>query len=134
MKTILITFLVLITPALAALGHDFYLYYTADPDLERPFYLADIGWIWVTYHEQSHNDAVDFVGKEMWAEFIAPIMNQPAAILLSIPAFAIFLTMFVLKMFGIGPYEGEGVLYSKAKKVPVSKKGAPSGKMKFKRK
>ena len=55
MKTILVTFLVLIMPALGALGHDFYLYYTADPDLERPFYLADIGWIWVTYHEQSHS-------------------------------------------------------------------------------
>lgn len=137
MKTILITFFILMIPAIGALGFDYYRFYTADPTLDQEFMLAEVGWLWVTYHESSHNAAVEAVGEDMWAELVAPLMSLDAVLLLSIPALLIFGVMMSLKTFGVGPYEGEGLLASKAKKVSsfsTEKAFKKKGKTKYKRK
>lgn len=46
MQRYLLTLVILMVPALAALGHDVYLY---SQNMEKPFRLTDYGYIWNTY-------------------------------------------------------------------------------------
>ncbi len=50
MQRYLLTLVVLMIPALIALGHDVYLY---SQNMEKPFELTDYGYIWTTYSPES---------------------------------------------------------------------------------
>lgn len=54
-----ILFFLLLLPALAALGHDVYMF-TQNQD--KGFRLSDLGWLWDKYHKESHDQWKNYVG------------------------------------------------------------------------
>lgn len=83
---------------LAALGHDLYYFYEHQ---DEGFKFSEVGWLWHTYHPDSHNKALEIVGVPPWKSYITPILSMKSLILgLSITAFMLFVMLAVnsLKM------------------------------------
>ena len=77
---------ILALPALAVLGHDSYLAYTnTQYELAERFYLSDLGWLWKTYHIESMEWARFAFEPEIWSQFIDPILEQKALLIMGFP-------------------------------------------------
>ena len=133
---------VLALPALAVLGHDIYLAYNnTELEITERFWLSDVGWLWVKYSPDTYNWAVENTDAVIWNGIIDPLLQQSALWVAGAP-FALFLAvMLLLKIFGMGPYEGQGMLrltalarVKKTKGDYTFSGGASKKKMKYKRK
>lgn len=124
MQTIFVTLLALLIPAMAALGHDYYIYISADPTLETNFYFAQIGWIWQTYHESSLTYIEGKIPENIWQILIVPVLKAPATIALATPAIVVFIIMLTMKAFGLGAYEGEGFIKGRPTKFKKENAGS----------
>lgn len=67
-------------PAIAALGHDFYLAGVPDPGRPAGFYFSDLGWVWVTYAKASHDWAAANLPTEVWATIVEMMLQKPAVL------------------------------------------------------
>ncbi len=85
----------LVVPALIALGFDYYLYYE---NQEEGFKFTDLGWIWIEYHEASHNYLMEQVGNEYWIQYIVPILKLPMAVVALIFSCIVILSMMMIKL------------------------------------
>jgi len=130
--------------AAAAVGHDIW-HAANDPkgldnlDVNNlPF--SDLGWVWKTYSIESYNWAHGNIDKNAWSTYIDPILKQKTVVIASIPAAVMFALMFILKLFGWWPFEGQGWLFSKQQIFKKSKDyafkdplGKKAQKVKYKR-
>jgi len=89
---------IILLPALAAIGHDGYLFYENQP--EEGFRLASLGFIWTTYHLESYKQAVEMLEPDVWA-YINEILAFPAVyVALALAAFLGILGGLVYMIFG----------------------------------
>lgn len=98
------TIFIVLLPALAALGHDAYLYYMnqdsaiyAEGELHRFF--ASLGYIWTTYHPSSYQEVVRSVSKETWS-VINMVLTQKAFFVGLVFAAVIYVLSFLSWFFG----------------------------------
>lgn len=110
MRDLYLIAFILALPALAVLGHDVYLAYNnTQLDVTERFYLSDLGWLWVTYHPSSYHWAMDNVDPTLWHSVVDPLLQTSALYVLGAPFAAFVVIVTILKIFGIGPFEGNGL-------------------------
>jgi hypothetical protein len=124
--------LLLLIPALIALGHDIYLFYTnfLNPGmfsidlLMKEFKFSALGFIWTTYDVESYKMAVQTMEPKDWKQLDAFLTLKAFHVGL---AFAgLFVVLFsILKIFGKGPFAGEKESKSK---IPQKKKSGFASK------
>ena len=111
---------VLFLPALVALGHDMYLFFTNhvdDPvmlsskDVEEGFKFSALGFIWTNYEPESYKAVAASMSQENWAilDFLLTIKAFFAGLVF---AGIIILPLMLLGLFGIGPMAKENKAYS----------------------
>lgn len=108
MPIILLTILSL--PALAALGFDLYLAYGETMDLSQPMALTSVGWLWLTYHPDSYKLLKETIEPDTWALFIKPVLMQKTVVIALLPLYIAVPAFIVMKTFGLGRYEGQGLI------------------------
>ncbi|MBL3677320.1 MAG: hypothetical protein JKP92_07465 [Alphaproteobacteria bacterium] len=82
MSRFVMLFLLPLLPALAALGHDAYIYTQVEGESD-PFRFVALGWIVVTYLPEAHQAALSWLRADapLWAlEGYATVLAQPAAL------------------------------------------------------
>ena len=133
---------VLLIPALAAIGHDLYLFHQEHLSpgvfsidlLMKEFKISALGFLWTTYGLESYKSVVQTTDPETWAT-IDKMLTFKA--FYSALAFAgVFIAFFtILKFMGIGPFVTEENRKTvQEKEIDSLRAGAKSKKMKYKRK
>jgi hypothetical protein len=89
---------VVLIPALAALGHDLYLF---SLDQSRGFMLSTPGYMWTHYHKESYEWAVHNLDPGIWA-MIDYLLAQKGLLLGVIFAGAIWLVIGLFKILKLG--------------------------------
>lgn len=134
-------FLLLCLPAIAALGFDLWLAYGENMDFSKPLELSSVGWLWVRYAEDNYNVIRQSMDPGTWATFIKPILSQKLVTVALLPVYIAIPVLLVMKICGLGGYEGQG-LFSGFGRKPGGRKGftyqadlgdAPRRKMKYNR-
>ena len=101
---------ILALPALAVLGHDGYMAYNnTEYELAERFYLSDLGWLWTKYSPDSFEWAKFAFEETTWTQFVDPILEQKAFYIASIAVGIALLTLLVMRIFGVGAYQGQGL-------------------------
>lgn len=147
MRNPTVIFLFLI-PAIIALGHDTYLFYTNIVEtkgftldlLLSEFKFSSLGYIWTSYDEEGFKMALMSTDKETWAWIDYLLTFQAFYLGLAFAAVMSFIFFFFGVVFGIGPlaFENGKVFQSPAsskKKEDTSfRSGQQSKKLNYKRK
>ena len=124
--------LILLIPALIALGHDIYLFYTnfLNPGmfsidlLMKEFKFSALGFIWTTYDVESYKMAVQSMAPADWAKLDKFLTLK--AFYVGLTFTGIFILLFaILKIFGKGPFAGEQESKSR---IPMKKKSGFASK------
>ena len=121
-----VLFFVLSIPALGALGFDLWLAYGETMDFSKPLQLSSVGWLWVKYAEANYNMMRDSIDPATWASFIKPILSQKLVTVALLPVYIGVPIVLVMKLFGLGRYEGEGLLSGLGQRKSRSKDGFAS--------
>lgn len=136
-------FFVLCLPALAAIGFDIWLAYGETRDFSKPLELSSVGWLWVKYAGDNYNTMRQTIEPETWASIIKPILSQKMVTIALLPVFIAIPVLLVMKTFGWGSYEGNGLFKARSFKKGGKGKGftyqadmgdGPKKKMKYNRK
>lgn len=142
---LIILFFVLSLPAIGALGFDLWLAYGETMNFNKPLELSSVGWLWVKYAEENYNVMRDSIDPATWSGFIKPILSQKLVTVALLPVYIAIPALLIMKIFGLGSYQGAGLLQgisSKSGKKTGAKKGysykadlgdAPRKQMKYKR-
>lgn len=123
MRALIIFGILLSLLPLAALGHDLYMAYGKDGeiDLSQPFQLSYVGWLWQTYSPDTFRITRSNFEPETWARWIRPILEQSALIITLIPPSIIFAIVLVLKIVR------SGLFMLKMKTGPAASKVSKAG-------
>lgn len=105
----------LLIPVIAALGYDAYVYYE---NQEEGFKLSDLGWLWTTYSQDTHDQAFQQLGEESWRKYVVPILKLPTVVAMVI--FAVVILMIVLLIQGLASI-GSGKFSSKGNKKTLGR-------------
>lgn len=99
-------------PPLAALGHDLYIAFFKDGvlDLNNPFQPSDIGWLWQTYDPASYDWAFQNIDPATWSGVVDPLLHMTAMVAAAVPAIFVYMVLIGLKIVGVGPFEGSGLM------------------------
>ncbi len=96
---------VLLLPALACLGYDGYMYYLSlEEDKGLPFSFTDLGYLWVTYAPDSHDWALDLIGKQAWGNIVSPVLQLPAVLIFLLLALPFYIGFGICWLFGARPF------------------------------
>ncbi len=121
MRDLYILAFILALPALAVLGHDVYIAYNnTNLEVADRFYLSDLGWLWVNYSPDSYDWVVRSTDAVIWNSIVDPLLQKSALYVLGAPFAAFFIITVFMKIFGLGPFEGNGLSFSS---LSVRKKG-----------
>ncbi len=101
-------FFFLSLPALAALGFDLYLAYGETFDFSKPLELSSVGWLWLTYSEETFRTFKQSVDPGLWETFIKPVMSLKTVVAALFPIYIALPIVLLRKTFGWGPYQGNG--------------------------
>ena len=132
--TLLLTFLIL--PVLGALGHDIYITYQ-DQDFNKPMMFSDVGYLWTHYHPESYNWARSNFSPESWSYLVTFILEQKTMLVAGIPFAIAGIILLVLKLLGLPPFSGGGLMGGRFKKKGGFNFGSgdkKQGRMKYNRK
>lgn len=110
MRGVILLCFFLALPPLAVLGHDLYMAYGEEIDLTQPFKQSDLGWLWVTYQPETYNWARGQASPETWEEYVSPVLRQKALTVTAAPALAVYPLLVVLRIIGLWPFSGSGLL------------------------
>lgn len=121
---------VLALPALAALGHDIYLYYN-NPDMGFKF--AALGFIWTNYHPESYKWTVEQTQPMGYWDSINSLLAQKAFFVGLAFAGIFYVLIGILKLLGVGA-EKELKSFSGNKRVDEMLGRKKAGGFKYKRK
>lgn len=114
-------------PALAAIGHDIWLYYN---DPSRPFEFAALGFIWTKYHPESYRAVMEGTSPETWGT-INYLLTFPALYLGLVFALFFYAVIGLCVLF---KPSGEKKEKSSARNAAKSWKPKTFPKKKFKKK
>ncbi|GJL85654.1 MAG: hypothetical protein DHS20C02_14290 [Micavibrio sp.] len=102
---------ILLLPAIAALGHDIYLFvindgietrpsiFTGNPDDKGILsYFAALGFIWTQYHEESYKWVVQNLDQDIWA-YINLLLVQKAVFVGLVFAGVAYAIIFLVRLF-----------------------------------
>lgn len=139
MNGIRILCVLLLLPALAALGHDAWRYYE---EPEFGFQLSDVGYLLNEYAPDYLKILYDGTDPESWEQYVLPLLEQTTAIVAATPAILTYIALVVLWLFGLWPFaDGVGPrLQNTISKKPKSNLmnnsefGRKSKSIKYKRK
>ena len=123
----LIIFL-LVFPAIIALGFDVYMYYQ---EQEEGWKLTDLGWLWTTYHPESHDSMYQEFGPEKWKQYMLPLLQLPVAAAVFILSCVLVLIIMIFK--GLATL-GSGSFSSKRKKTDLGRDRGAKKQFKYNRK
>lgn len=95
-------------PIVGVLGYDAYHYYETRQDNPlAPFNFSEIGFIWYTYSEDTHNkvvkEAYKELGSDSWENMIKPALRWPAVAYAAGLAGIVYLITFLFWLFAIWP-------------------------------
>ncbi|MGB4107447.1 MAG: hypothetical protein WBK55_06600 [Alphaproteobacteria bacterium] len=122
---------VLALPALAALGHDAYLYYL---DQGMGFQFAALGFIWTKYHPESYRWTVEATSPDYWP-YINEILAQKAVAVGAVFAGFFYVILGMLKILGVWPFnDGKVATFSGNRRTDEILSNKKSGRFKYKRK
>lgn len=121
-----VLFFILLLPAMGALGFDLWLAYGETMDFSKPLELSSVGWLWVKYAEENYNMMRQSIDPESWSAFISPVLNQKLVTIAVLPALIAVPILVIMKLFGLGGYEGAGLLNGVGRAKSGSKKGFAS--------
>ena len=107
---------ILSLPLLAVVGHDGYMVYHGKQalDLSKPLPFSDAGWIWQRRAYGSWRWAHDTVSPKIWQRFVKPVLDQKAVVVAAALPAGLLLITLLLRLFGMGPYAGRGLLFRRA--------------------
>ena len=135
--TVLLVIICLI-PFIAALSHDLYIAYdTGVIEEGEEIKFFDLGILWTRYQPDTFNWAIETVDEDIWKSYISPVLKLRAIVATAIPPVVALIILFILKLFGIWPYRGEGWLQTKlvrGKKKSYESAGSKKAQYKYKRK
>lgn len=148
MRTVHFLLILVLIPALVALGHDIFLFYeqygidNVWEDLNQraedkgwTSFFASLGYIWTRYHEDSYRMTVEVTAPEDWA-YINALLTQKAFFMgLAFAGFWYALT-FILKLLSVGSSERkikDSGRHSRVKEL-MGRNKIGGGGMKYKRK
>ncbi len=124
-------FLFIVTlPALAALGHDAYLYYINQP---KPFDLAALGFIWTQYDPESYKMAVEQIEPMGYWPWLNWLLAQKAVFVGLGFAMFFYVLTGILYLLGVGR-EKEAKSFSGNRHTEEMLGGKKLGSFKYKRK
>lgn len=101
-------FFFLSLPALAALGFDLYLAYGETLDFSKPLELSSVGWLWLTYSEDTFRTFKESIDPTLWGIFVKPVLAQKTVVAALFPIYIALPIVVLRKAFGWGPYQGNG--------------------------
>ncbi len=135
-------YLLLCLPALTALGFDIWLAYGKTMDFSKPLELSSVGWLWVKYAGENYNTMRQSIDPQTWESFIKPILSQKLVTVALLPVYIALPILLVMKVFGLGGYEGQGLFKARSFKKSGGKGftyqadlgDGPKKKMKYNRK
>ncbi|MCF8495970.1 MAG: hypothetical protein K9G62_04800 [Alphaproteobacteria bacterium] len=87
-------------PALAALGHDAFLY-SQNPD--RGFMLSALGFLWTHYHPESYKWAAETLPQDQWT-ILNRILAYKAVAVGAAFAGVFYILLALLRILGVWPY------------------------------
>lgn len=105
-----VLFFFLLIPAMAALGFDLWLAYGQTMDFSKPLELSSVGWLWVKYAEDNFNMMRQTIDPESWGMYIKPLLSQKLVTVALLPVYIAIPTLLIMKIFGLGGYEGSGLI------------------------
>jgi hypothetical protein len=117
-------------PAIAALGHDAYLYYINQP---KPFDMAALGFIWTSYEPDSYKWVVEQTQPLGYWPYINWILAQKAVFVGVAFAGFFYILIGILRLLGVGG-EKEVKNFSGNRRVDEILSNKKQGGFKYKRK
>lgn len=145
MRGVHLFMIILLIPAIIALGHDIYLFtqnssvskVTAavqDQDEGIGSFFADAGFVWTEYHPESYKQTVEAMEPEQWAK-VNKILAHKAVLVALAFAGIFYVLLFLLKLLKVWPFREEKVeKFGKGKTVDDILGKGKGKKMKYKRK
>lgn len=119
-------------PALAALGHDAYLFYL---NQDKGFEMAALGFIWTKYHPDSYRWTVEATEPMGYWPYINLILAQKAALVGAAFAGFFYVILLILKILGLWPFNEPNLSgFSGNRRVDEVLGGKKAGRFKYKRK
>ncbi len=134
MRDYAVLIFILSLPFLAALTHDIYVAYdTYGDEWIQYFHPSDLGWVWTQYAADSHDQARDSFGPDLWIAFVLPVLQQKTMFIAAIPLLIFGVVHVIMWVTGKGPYEGRGLMAPSVKKSKGTERvSARPGNTKFK--
>lgn len=136
--------LIALLPALAALGHDLYLFYdnygidNIQGDAQQQVedkgafsFFASLGFIWTRYSPETYKMAAENMNEQSWALLSRFLTHKAVAVALALAGF-IMMMAFLLRLLGVGG-EGGGSKQMDSHELPFHSRNK-RGHMKYKRK
>lgn len=136
--------LLVLIPAIAAFGHDIYLF-TQNSSVDAVpgalqedgegigHFFADLGFIWTTYEPESYKQTVEAMEPEDWA-IINKVLARKAVVVGLVFAGFFYVLLFLLKLLKVWPFrENAAERFGQNKRVDEIM-GRKGGRMKYKRK
>lgn len=145
MRGIHLFIFIILIPAIAALGHDIYLFTQdnaiealpealQDEDRRVQSFFADLGFIWTEYHPESYKQTVETLEPEQWAVINRVLAHKAVLVALAFAAI-IYAFLFLLKILRVWPFrESKAEQFSSNKRVDEIMGRGGSQKFKYKRK
>lgn len=130
MRGVHLLMFVVLWPALAALGHDAWLY---SQDQDMGFKMAALGWIWTNYEPESYKWVVEQTEPLGYWPYINFVLAQKAVYVGLAFAGIIWLLIGILRIFGVGS-EKEVRNFSGNRKIDEMMGRTKGSKMKYNRK
>ena len=108
---------ILLLPFFAAIGHDFYVNYMADPqkkarlealDIDPEAYqISDAGYLLVTHAPSLYENMRTTMGEESWKTYMDPVLQQYTFVLALIPPALFIIYLMMAWITGLPPYRGQ---------------------------
>lgn len=146
MRGVSLFMLIVALPALAALGHDIWLFYdnyglgSIQRDLETILQekgasslFAALGFIWTQYCPDSYAWTVENTAPETWA-LISEFLTYKAFFVAAAFAGAVYILLGLLKLLGVWPFAGERQPRRFSPRAGAVKRGGRRTGLRYKRK
>lgn len=102
MRNFSVWLIILLIPALAALGHDLYVAFDMQTKSfkDMGFHLTALGKFWVDYSVDTYKQVRNGTDPETWKTYVNPVLRQPAAVVALV--WPLILTVIHLLMLVFG--------------------------------
>lgn len=107
---------ILLLPFFAAIGHDFYISYMANPEKKarlealeidpEAYQVSDFGYLVTTYTPEVYTAVRDTLGDDTFKQFIDPVLRQFTFVVALVPAALFYIYLLIARLTGLPPYRG----------------------------